>query len=222
MILEIVLFGLLGGLMGASTCLDDYMNKKRMKELPVTQPTRSPFAEIVIELLRSDEGWKSTTENKSVAVVTELTHESGVVVRNARYIMVHDQRSVDTVYVLSEQGNYEEAELTNGDLGAIVAEVKAYHARAAARKQEELQTALARRILARENGDPVLGGDGIRLPEDDSLAGPDPVPANLLTFDPQTRKVVPPSAGKSYELSERLLRRYELSGARKMMVLEDK
>jgi hypothetical protein len=167
-------------------------------------PSRSPAVELVIEMLRQDEGWITDTVYDSKYSGKKYKHEkTGVSIDNSKHRasgFKHTNMSVDGSTV----------SLTDIDKDAIRAELEAFDTRAADYKQREIARVLAERILGGKNA-ALLGDDRAAAAEDDNMAGNDTVSPGLLTFDPHSGQVVQiGSTDTGVRLDDRLRERYGL------------
>lgn len=214
-----ILLGVIGGILSATTpTFDPY-------ELPALPPTRKPVigatAELVGELLRSDEGWKTIKAGRTYR--THLLHETGVQVYEVR--AEADPRVIGQVRIkiADEDQNFKEAELSKDDVQFLKKEVEAFNSRSRDREQRELRRALAKRLIQREDGTlrPISAGalGSAASSEDDSVAGHDPVPAGILTYDKTLGQVISTGPGSSGRLmlSSDLAKRYDMNNTQERL-----
>lgn len=215
-----ILLGVIGGIMNASAApAYDPLDFGQHSQKP--KPVIGATAELVGELLRSDEGWQKIKENRTYR--THLLHETGVQVYEVRADA--DPRVVGQVRVkiADEDQNFKEAELSKDDVQFLKKEVEAFNSRSRDREQRELRRALAKRLIQREDGTlrPISAGalGSAASSEDDSVAGHDPVPAGILTYDKTLGQVIATGPGSSERLmlSSDLAKRYGMNNTQERL-----
>ena len=144
----------------------------------------SDIAKLIVELLRSDEGWEV---GGSINLgTTTYTHDKGV-----RLIQV---RSYVSVYVANDKDELKKAEITSSDESLIRSEIEAYKTRAKHSRQRELAKALAQRIVdGTPSSNPLLGGPGVpRLPapSNDDTPAVQSQSAGTLCYDRRTEQII--------------------------------
>ena len=194
---------------------------KNVKPKPYLIPPvpESPVAELVVELLRSDEGWKPGTSRASIYHSVVWVHETGVKIDNFGR---GSDRNLLLVYVANDQGHFQGAQISDADGNTIIAEVKAFERRREAAEQYRLAKSLAKRIVDRGEVRPVLGGSdvpGLPAPGDDDSSEHGSTAAGLLTYNPTTGQVIASVRGDSVklDLDASLRKRYELSPAERYL-----
>lgn len=224
MIIEILML-LGGGLYATSAGINLYSRsqKPKLPELPTIDPAtvmpEGDTATLVVELLRSDNGWRVLRDRSAERDTIE--HETGIKITKQVSHGYHYSEYV-FVYVMDQKGAYQHVDTNASDDKILLRELKAFHNRQRDAKQRALTRALAQRIVARERGEvqPLLGGPGSdgSTPATNSGSGNSSQAdaTGLLTYDPASQQVVATVRGDSVKLrlDATLRRRYQLSDAK--------
>jgi len=213
-----------GAIIGAGGLINYARDAEKWRKLasdatvltPTIKPQLSDAGELIVELIRSDEGWMDIHPDSATSI--RLRHDvTGTVVSNR--LLSHGRMT--NVYITSDSGSLEDVDITNEDGKAIYGELKAYKTRERDRKQRELKKSLAQRILAVERGEvrPVLGDHRVRpanKSNESIVAGSismDKIRADtpgLLTYDSARQQIVTVGNGDKLQLSDYLRKRYDM------------
>ena len=195
-------------------------NDKQIYPKLEQKSAETDVGKLVIELLRTDEGW---THKNSKKWDNEFFHNTGLQVYHKHQYIDYgygDRYDYDyvCVNVLDEEGKkYEAAEIGN-DGKYIAAELIAYKTRERSAKQKRLSAALAKRILDRESG--VLAGPGMVEPDVPQEVDRDKlVPkvrddtTGVLRYDVETKQLITTVRGDRVilEMDDSVAKRYGLN-----------
>jgi hypothetical protein len=194
----------------ANTLLESHFNRPYLLEAnEVKPPETNPAIDLVVELLRANEGWTSKRKMYDLYV---YTHETGVSLK--------ESKTGVSAEIQDENGYFKPIDATTEESKKLVTELAAFKTRERDREQRALAKALAKRVAARESGEvlPVLGEPGVSgnadelVDSQDSVDSertePDALSARYLVREGDKIIYVGPEDSKRMKLSEELRKYY--------------